>query len=393
MLLVETLIALLLLGSAFAFAFPASEANGGGHGGQNAQSVFYQGHDLSSLGIMEQGGAVYHDTARHNQTRAAEDILGDGGMNTVRLRLWVNPIPGQYDLSYVLALAERFAKKKYHIYLDFHFSDNWADPHHNIAPAAWPTTLPALSSTLRTYVRETIMTFKHAGVDLSLVSLGNEIRNGMLWPLGQVDVDITPHAALVSNFTNLATLYAAARSGVTDAVNAGAAKPQVLIHIDNGWNVTLQTTWFNALTATGKVKVADWDVFAFSFYPFYGTDATLANLQNSLHTLARHYGKPLHVVETDWPAICSGSDAPELSEPSVPISAKGQTEWVHDVIKVVKGVPGGLGQGFNYWEPAWLNSTSLGSACQDAILFDTDWSRYPQMEAYSRESVDMLKGV
>ncbi|KAF2499956.1 glycosyl hydrolase 53 [Lophium mytilinum] len=368
----KTFVALLPLGSAFAFAFPAAEAVEGGYGGRNAQPVFYQGHDLSSLGIMEQGGAVYHDTARHDQTRAAEDIRGDGGMNTVRLRLWVNPIPGQYDLSYVLALAKRFAKKNYRIYLDFHFSDNWADPDHNIAPAAWPTTVPALSNTLRTYVRETILTFKHAGVDLSLVSLGNEIRNGMLWPLGQVDVDITPHSALVSNFTNLATLYAAARSGVTDAVNAGAAKPQVLIHIDNGWNITLQTT---------------------CFYPFYGTDATLANLQNSLHTLARHYGKPLQVVETDWPAICSGSDAPELSEPSVPISAKGQIEWVHDVIKVVKGVPGDLGQGFNYWEPAWLNMTSLGSACQDAILFDTDWSRYPKMEAYSRESVGMLKGV
>jgi arabinogalactan endo-1,4-beta-galactosidase len=70
-------------------------------------------------------------------------------------------------------------------------------------------------------------------------------------------VDITPHSALVSNFTNLATLYAAARSGINDAVHAGAAKPQTLIHIDNGWNLTLQTTWFGAMTATGKVKVAD----------------------------------------------------------------------------------------------------------------------------------------
>lgn len=54
---------------------------------------FYKGHDLSSLKILEDGppGAVYKDTARGNITRPAEDILGDGGMNTVRLRLWVNP--------------------------------------------------------------------------------------------------------------------------------------------------------------------------------------------------------------------------------------------------------------------------------------------------------------
>jgi hypothetical protein len=40
-------------------------------------------------------------------------------------RIWVNPEPGQYDLAYTLAQAQRFAKKGYRIYLDFHFSDTW----------------------------------------------------------------------------------------------------------------------------------------------------------------------------------------------------------------------------------------------------------------------------
>lgn len=52
---------------------------------------FYKGFDLSSLKIEEDGGAVYKDTARGNVTRPVEDILGDGGMNVVRLRLWVHP--------------------------------------------------------------------------------------------------------------------------------------------------------------------------------------------------------------------------------------------------------------------------------------------------------------
>ena len=47
---------------------------------------FYKGHDLSSLKILEESGTVYKDTARNNATRPVEDILGDGGMNTVRLR-------------------------------------------------------------------------------------------------------------------------------------------------------------------------------------------------------------------------------------------------------------------------------------------------------------------
>lgn len=173
-------------------------------------------------------------------------------------------------------------------------------------------------------------------MDLSIVSLGNEIRYGMLWPLGWADVDVEPKSARIANFTNLATLYQSARLGVNDAVAAGTPKPQVMIHIDNGWNLTLQERWFSSLTATGKVKTSDWDIFGFSFYPFYGTAATLANLKTSLNTISKKYGKPVHVVETDWPAICTGSDAPELSEPEIPASVGGQLEWVRDVVNVVK---------------------------------------------------------
>lgn len=50
------------------------------------QPFFYKGHDLSSLKLMEESQVIYKDTARNNETRPADDILGDGGMNTVRLR-------------------------------------------------------------------------------------------------------------------------------------------------------------------------------------------------------------------------------------------------------------------------------------------------------------------
>jgi arabinogalactan endo-1,4-beta-galactosidase len=87
---------------------------------------FYNGFDLSSLKIQEDGGFIFKDTARNNATRPVEDILGDAGMNTVRLRLWVNPtVPYDggyyetYDLEYTLGLAKRFSAKGYKIYLDY----------------------------------------------------------------------------------------------------------------------------------------------------------------------------------------------------------------------------------------------------------------------------------
>ena len=60
----------------------------------------------------------------------------------------------------------------------------WADPSKQATPEEWPTTLEPLAATLRNYVSSTLKSFSDAGVDLALVSLGNEIRHGLLWPYG-----------------------------------------------------------------------------------------------------------------------------------------------------------------------------------------------------------------
>lgn len=209
--------------------------------------------------LEDDGNYIYKDTARGNATRTADTILADGGMNTVRMRIWVNPEGGLNGLEYCLAAAKKYQKSGYKIYLDFHFSDSWADPNKQPPPAAWPTTLAPLASTLRTYVKDTLVAFSKAGIDLEIVALGNEIRHGMLWPVGYVDVDTQPYAAMVKNFSSLATLYKSARKGVDDAVGKGCSKPLVMIHIDDGWNTTLQLRWFGAMVENG-VKTNDWDV-------------------------------------------------------------------------------------------------------------------------------------
>ena len=92
--------------------------------GHHGSRYFYKGYDLSSLKIMEDNGNVYKDAQDGNVTKPVEDILV--GMNTVRLRLWVHPVVPYddgyyetYNIEYVMALAKRFSKKGYHIYLDY----------------------------------------------------------------------------------------------------------------------------------------------------------------------------------------------------------------------------------------------------------------------------------
>ena len=88
-------------------------------------------------------------------------------------------------------------------------------------------------------MKDALLSFARAGINLDLVALGNEIRHGILWPIGYADVDVQPWPETVANFSNLATLWKAARAGVDDAVHAGAPQPQVMIHIDDGVSLIL----------------------------------------------------------------------------------------------------------------------------------------------------------
>ncbi|KAJ8569246.1 hypothetical protein ON010_g6014 [Phytophthora cinnamomi] len=146
-----------------------------------------RGHDLSSVRLMEKKlGVVWYNNA--GKEEAIEDILRAGGMDAVRLRyarfsrctasnnltlfmwnrIWTS---GDYDLNYTLALAQRFSKAGFKIYLDMHFSDKWVDPRHQETPAAWDnSSLETLADDLQAYVTSTLQAFTDGGVDLDIVS-------------------------------------------------------------------------------------------------------------------------------------------------------------------------------------------------------------------------------
>lgn len=65
------------------------------------------------------------------------------------------------------------------------------------------------------------------------------------------------------------------------------------------------------------------------------------------------------VVETDWPAVCSGT---ALSQ-SIAVSAAGQSTWVAGIRTVLQALSGGHGIGIVYWEPGWVGNAGLGSSC------------------------------
>ncbi|KAH7381805.1 family 53 glycosyl hydrolase [Cadophora sp. MPI-SDFR-AT-0126] len=317
-------------------------------------SLTFKGVDWSSLLIEEAAGYTYKTTA--GQTAPLETILKASGVNTVRQRLWVNPTNGNYNLDYNLKLAKRAKAAGLNVYLDIFFSDTWADPANQKIPSGWPTAVGDLAWEAYNYTLDVSNAFAAAGVPLSIVSIGNEITGGLLFPTGST-----------SSFYNLATILHSASSGIK--YSNLATKPKIMIHLDNGWKWDTQQWWYKGVLAAGPLLTTDFDMMGVSYYPFYNPSATLANLKTTLTNMASTWKKSIVVAETNWPVTCT---SPQYAFPadttSIPKSAAGQTTWMKDVASIVAGVSGG--SGLFYWEPAWIQNAGLGSSCYDNLMVD-----------------------
>lgn len=317
-------------------------------------ALTYRGVDWSSLLVEEAAGIEY--TGLDGQVQPLETILAANGVNSVRQRLWVDPAGGDYGLEYNLELARRAEAAGLSVYLTLHFSDTWADPSHQDIPAAWPEGIDDLSWTLYNYTLDVANAFQEAGVPPVMISVGNEIRAGLLWPTGSTD-----------SFDNVARLLNSASSGIRDS--ALDPQPSIMVHLDNGWDWDTQKWWYDGVLGAGAFAAESFDVMGVSFYPFYNSGASFAALETSLAKMASTWGKDIVVAELDWPTSCPNpSEAFPGDMQSIPFSPEGQTEFIERVGAIVGGVSGGLG--LYYWEPAWVDNQALGSSCESNTLFE-----------------------
>lgn len=322
----------------------------------------YKGVDWSSLLIEERAGRTYKNAA--GQTQPLEQILKASGVNSVRQRIWVNPSDGNYNLAYNIQLGKRAKAAGLPIYLDFHYSDTWADPAHQDTPAAWRNLgRDALVKQIYDYTKSVMDEFQKNSVPLQIVSIGNEITPGFLFPTGQLSRTDGPK--------NVAALLKSASKAIKES--SISPKPKIMIHLDNGWKWDTQQWWYDTVLGSGGgLSASDYDIQGISYYPFYNSAATLSALSSSMSNMARKYGKEVMVVETNWPSYCPN---PQYAFPSdtksIPISVDGQIQWMKEVAKRVEGA-NGKGTGLYYWEPAWIDNAGLGSSCGWNLLFGDD---------------------
>ena len=329
------------------------------------------GADLSYADEMADCGAVFKDNG------AAKDefaIFKDHGFGLVRLRLWNNATWTKYgNLEDVERALKRARAAGLRVLLDFHYSDDWADAGHQIAPTAWAGIKDdaALAQTLYRYTFETLATLGKAGLMPDMVQVGNEINSEMLMP------DPWTQGRAI-NWTRNARLINAGIKAVRDA----APGVKVMLHIAQPENAE---SWFAQAAAAG---VTDFDVIGISYYSKW-SKYSFAGLGGVINRLRFRYPKAaVMVAETAYPWTTQWADNSNnlLGEDALvqgyPATRDGQTKYLTDLAQAV--IASG-GAGLIYWAPDWVSTGcktrwGTGSNWENATLFDFQDEALPAID-------------
>lgn len=296
---------------------------------QHKETAFAKGADIGWLPQMEATGYKFYNN--NGKETDCLQLLKDLGMNSIRLRVWVNPsddkASGHCSKEETIAMALRAQKMGFRIMINFHYSDSWADPAKQFKPKAWEKhPFAELLNDVYNHTFDVINALKVAGVTPEWVQVGNEIPGGMLWPEGSTD-----------NWPQLGQLL---NKGY-DAVKAVDKNIKVIVHVDEGNNNEKFRTFFDNATSQ-KVR---YDVIGLSYYPYWikkDYTETIADLQFNLNDMAQRYGKEVMIVEV------GGEDD----------KVQNTYELLTATIKAVKNVPNNKGIGVLYWEPQGARSWS-----------------------------------
>jgi arabinogalactan endo-1,4-beta-galactosidase len=272
-------------------------ASTGGSGSLKAS--FYIGADITWVQADEARGATYSDGAKKDIFQ----LLKDHGFNYIRLRTFVDPkaadgydqTGGYGDLTHTIAFGKRIKQAGMGLLVDFHYSDNWADPGKQCVPVAWQslTTIGALATAVHDYTKDAITQLIAGGARPDMVQVGNETTPGMLLhrcDSGGQPTGSNPVTGSVSNWTNLGQLMKAGSNGVKEV------DPSILVmlHIDKGGTFNTSRDYISNAKAQGVV----FDVFGESCYTAYqGQPSTwqsnftqLASMFPTLKFVAAEYG-------------------------------------------------------------------------------------------------------
>lgn len=310
---------------------------------------FIRGVDVSSYLSEIESGVVYRDfEGKELDEEGFFDLLAQSGVNCVRIRVWNDPYDkngnsyggGHNDLATAVTMGQLASKAGLQVLIDFHYSDFWADPAKQKAPKEWAHYFAdEKQQAFYDYTKASLEELLDAGVNVTMVQIGNEINNGLA---GETDR------------SKINALIKQGSSAVRDVEKERDREIQIVLHFTNPESSSLPD-----YAEDLKTEEVDYDIFASSYYTFW--HGTTENLTQQLSLIADTYGKKVMVAETSYVYTNEDGDGQpnSVSEDTVgavlnyDISVQGQANAVRDVMEAVKEV-GDAGIGVFYWEPAWI---------------------------------------
>ena len=321
---------------------------------------YFIGADITWVQKDEANGATYTDGTK----REILQLVKDHGFNYIRLRTFVDPkaadgydrVNGYADLAHTITFGKRIKDAGMGFLLDFHYSDNWADPGKQCVPIAWQsaTTIDQLATLVHDYTADAITQLIAGGARPDMVQIGNEITPGMLLHRCNANgspVSNNPVTGSASNWANLGALLRAGSQAVRDI------DPAILImlHIDRGGDFFNSNVFITSALDQG----VSFDVFGESTYTAY--QGQPSGWQSTFTQLAAAFPM-LKFVSAEY--------GPEQ----------------RSVNDIVFGLPNRQGIGTFNWEPThvgtWNTGHSLFTAGAGSVYTATpDLALYDPMKA------------
>lgn len=339
-------------------------------------NYFIRGLDLSFTTEMLQHGVKYKDGS---VVKNLLELAREKGINTIRLRLWNNPADGHSALAEVAVFAQQVKSSGLNFWLDFHYSDTWADPGQQAKPAAWKNlTYSALKDSVYAFTTNTLQYLSDAGASPDFVETGNEINNGFLWNDGKLyDNGIT-------RWQQFTELLQAATEGVRDA----APDAKIIVHYAGYEGAE---AFYDSLDN----YTSDFDIIGLSYYAWWH-GKSINTLQQAMETLTTRYHKPVMIAETAYPFTLGWNDnthnitgTQDQLINGYTATPEGQEKYMQDLIAAMKASCTMDFAGVCYWAPDWVaiptDPTYSGCAWENLALFDFSYNALPALDVLGKE--------
>ncbi len=291
-------------------------------------------------------------------------IFKANGVSHMRIRIWNDPYSkdkkpykgGTCDVNNLLKLSLLAKEYGFKVVPDFHYSDFWVDPGKQFIPKAWANdNYESLLIKIREFTKNTLLKLKENDIDVDMLQIGNEITNGMLWPIGK----LTDNGAGKKR-GNYDVLCAFLKEGIFAAKEI-YPNAKIILHLERSGDASVYQEFFSEM----EEHDVQYDIIGASYYPYW--HGSFKQLFANLDACKKRFNKEVMIMELGYgftleDYILTNNGAPHLviNEEKLkemkealpyPLNEEGQANFIEEFLSLCKKHDV---TGIFYWEPLWI---------------------------------------